>query len=79
MDIHRVETGVVHFRAPVTDEDRRREAETKALRRQITEENPGYWDRLADCVRPTSRAIPSKSKRLVRDDCGASRYTDPMH
>ena len=35
---------------PITDEERRRDAETEALCRQIAEEDPGYWDRLADRV-----------------------------
>ena len=35
---------------PVTDEERRRDAETEALIRKISEEDPGYWDRLADRI-----------------------------
>jgi hypothetical protein len=35
---------------PISAEERRREAETEALCRQITKENPGYFDRLADRV-----------------------------
>jgi hypothetical protein len=35
---------------PITDEERRRDAETEALIRKITEEDPGYWDRLADRI-----------------------------
>jgi hypothetical protein len=35
---------------PITDEERRQEAETEALCRQITKEAPGYGDRLADRI-----------------------------
>jgi hypothetical protein len=35
---------------PITEEERRREAELEALCRQITEEDPGYFDRLADRI-----------------------------
>jgi hypothetical protein len=35
---------------PITDEERRRDAEVEILIRKITEEDPGYWDRLADRV-----------------------------
>ena len=35
---------------PIADEERRRDAELEALRRKITEEDPGYWDRLADRI-----------------------------
>lgn len=35
---------------PITDEERRRDAEVEALIRKITEEDPGYWDRLADRI-----------------------------
>jgi hypothetical protein len=33
---------------PITDEERRRDAELEALRLKITEEDTGHWDRLAD-------------------------------
>jgi hypothetical protein len=32
---------------PITDEERRQEAATESLVRQITKEDPGYFDRLA--------------------------------
>jgi len=35
---------------PITDEERRRDAESEALIRKITEEDPGYWDRLANRI-----------------------------
>ncbi len=35
---------------PITDEERRQEAELETLCRQITEEDPGYFDRQADRV-----------------------------
>ncbi len=35
---------------PITDEERRRDAESEALILQITKEDPGYWDRLADRI-----------------------------
>jgi hypothetical protein len=34
----------------ISDEERRSDAETEALCRQITKEDPGYFDRLADRV-----------------------------
>jgi hypothetical protein len=39
---------------PITDEERRRDAESEALIRKISEEDPGYWDWLT--------ALPLKSK-----------------
>ena len=35
---------------PISEEEKRREAELEALRRRITEEGPGYFDRLADRI-----------------------------
>ena len=35
---------------PISAEERRQEAETEALCRQITKEDPGYFDRLADRI-----------------------------
>jgi hypothetical protein len=35
---------------PVTDEEKRQEAEIEALCRQITKEDPGYFNRLADRI-----------------------------
>jgi hypothetical protein len=35
---------------PISDEERLREAETEALCLQITKEDPGYLDRLADRI-----------------------------
>jgi hypothetical protein len=35
---------------PLTDEERRRDVELEALIRKITEEDPGYFERLADRV-----------------------------
>ena len=31
---------------PITDEERRRDAELETLARKITEEDPGFWDRV---------------------------------
>lgn len=41
---------------PITDEERRRDAESEALIRKITEEDPGYWDRLADRIIAEAKA-----------------------
>ena len=41
---------VIHLMDPISDEERRRDAETETLCRQITEEDPGYFDRLEDRV-----------------------------
>jgi hypothetical protein len=41
---------------PITDEERRRDAESEALIRKITEEDPGYWDRLADRIIAETKA-----------------------
>jgi hypothetical protein len=41
---------------PVTEEELRREAELEALRQKITEEDPGYWDRVVDRVNPELKA-----------------------
>jgi hypothetical protein len=35
---------------PITEKERRRDAESEALIRKITEDDPGYWDRLADRI-----------------------------
>jgi hypothetical protein len=35
---------------PITEEERLREAELEAFCRQISLEDPGYWDRLADRI-----------------------------
>ena len=47
---------------PITDEECRRDAETESLIRQITEEDPGYWDRVADRVLAEAKA----EKRIGR-------------
>jgi hypothetical protein len=41
---------------PLKDEERRRDAELEALCRKITEENPGYFDRLADRIIAEAKA-----------------------
>jgi hypothetical protein len=41
---------------PITDEERRQEAEIEALCGQIAEEDPGYWDRLVDRVNAELKA-----------------------
>ena len=41
---------------PITDQERRHEAELEALRHKITEEDPGYWDRLADRIVAEAKA-----------------------
>jgi hypothetical protein len=46
----RIETRALLYMEPASDKERRRDAELEALCRQITEEDPGYWDRLADCI-----------------------------
>jgi len=35
---------------PITDEERRRDAELEGLAREIMKEDPGYWDRVADRI-----------------------------
>ena len=35
---------------PISEEEKRREAEFDTLRIKITEEDPGYFDRLADRI-----------------------------
>jgi hypothetical protein len=40
----------------ISDEERRQEAELEALRRKITEEDLGYWDRLADRIIAEAKA-----------------------
>ena len=49
---------------PITDEERRRDAETESLIRQITEEDPGYWDRVADRVLAEAKAKNPNWKRI---------------
>jgi hypothetical protein len=44
------------FYGTITDEERRRDAETEALCRQIIEEDPGYFDRLADRIIAEAKA-----------------------
>lgn len=41
---------------PVTDEERRRDAELEALVRKITEGDPGYFDRLVDRIQAELKA-----------------------
>jgi hypothetical protein len=41
---------------PITDEERRRDAEAEVLIREITEKDPGFWDRLADRVLAEAKA-----------------------
>jgi hypothetical protein len=41
-------TTMILFMEPISEEEKRREAEFGALCRQISLEDPGYWDRLAD-------------------------------
>jgi hypothetical protein len=41
---------IIYFMEPISDDEKRREAEFDALRIKITEEDPGYWDRLADRI-----------------------------
>jgi len=38
------------FLEPISDEEKRREAEFDALRVKIAEEDPGHWDRVADRI-----------------------------
>jgi hypothetical protein len=40
----------------ISDEEGRQEAESEALIRKITEEDPGYWDRLADRIISEAKA-----------------------
>jgi hypothetical protein len=46
----RIEHGDLLYMEPIKDEERLRESEFDALRIKITEEDPGYWDRLADRI-----------------------------
>ena len=55
-------TGVFFIWNQFTDEERRRDAETESLIRQITEEDPGHWDRVADRVLAEAKA----EKRIGR-------------
>jgi len=48
--------GVLHYMEPVADEERCRDAELEALSRKITEEDPGYWDRVADRILAEAKA-----------------------
>jgi hypothetical protein len=41
---------------PITEEERLREAEIDALRIKVTEEDPGYFDRLAGRIIAVARA-----------------------
>jgi hypothetical protein len=41
---------------PITAEERARDAELEARRLKITEEDPGYWDRLADRIIAEAKA-----------------------
>ena len=41
---------------PVADEERCRDAELEAIARKITEEDPGYWDRVADRILAEAKA-----------------------
>jgi hypothetical protein len=47
--MNRIETRALLYMEPITDEERRRDAELETLC-QITEEDLDYWDRLADRV-----------------------------
>jgi hypothetical protein len=49
---------------PLTDEERRRDAELEALIRKITEEDPGYFDRLADRVLAEANAQKPDWKKI---------------
>ena len=51
---------------PITDEERRRDAELEALCRQITEEDPGYFDRLADRILAEAKA---EGGGITMEDC----------
>jgi hypothetical protein len=41
---------MIHFMEPISDRERLREEEFDALRIKIAEEDPGYFDRLADRI-----------------------------
>ena len=49
---------------PSSDEEKRQEAEVEALCRQITEEDPGYFDRLADRVLAEAKAEKPDWKKI---------------
>jgi hypothetical protein len=47
---------VIHFMDPITEKEKRQEAELEALCRKITAEDPGYFDRLVDRVQAEAKA-----------------------
>jgi hypothetical protein len=49
-------TGVGIIMKPMSDQEKRQEAELEALCRQIVQEDPGYFDRLVDRVRAEAKA-----------------------
>jgi hypothetical protein len=55
---------MIHYMEPITDEGRRQEAELEALWRQISEEDPGYWNRLADPVLAEAKAERPDWKKI---------------
>jgi hypothetical protein len=55
---------MIHFTEPISEEEKRRDAELEALCRQITEEDPGYFDRLADRVLAEAKAEKQDWKKI---------------
>jgi hypothetical protein len=49
---------------PITEEERCRDAETESLIRKITEEDPDYWDRLAERVLAEAKAGKPDWKKI---------------
>jgi hypothetical protein len=49
---------------PISDEEKRQEAEMEAVCRQISEKDPGYWDRLADRVLAEAKAEKPDWKKI---------------
>jgi hypothetical protein len=61
-------TPIIHFMDPITDEERRQEAETEALVRKISLEDPEYWNRLV--ARVSEEAKPENGGVTMEEFLG---------
>ena len=61
-------TPVIDFMEPITDEERRQEAETEALVRKISLEDPEYWNRLV--ARVSEEAKPENGGVTMEEFLG---------
>jgi hypothetical protein len=56
MDIHRVANRLLHYMDQLQTKERCRDAELEVLARNITEEDLGYWHRVADRILAEAKA-----------------------